>query len=285
MIQKKDGMPQMGEKELSRLAVTYFENTRSLVCYRPSPELADLTERLLRLVMAICKSSLDGNACWDLLSQTQTMQTVMDARLFQENVATFAPRVRIWMGQKARCILHMDVHTGAFFEESALAEAMRWGTEQGKRQDMRLYACLCWLDGDHQKAMRLWQLLAYAGETFAMDALAYGEKTGQSSPKGLSWEQIRCQYTRLSERMAILPEKSEKAPGNKALADTVQLILATRDLCRQQSEEKLPLHILQYAADAEATIEEKLRNLQASSTEHIAMLRRQTEEGERTYGF
>ena len=265
-----------------RIMKAFFANSGRLVCCRPSEEVRELSDRILGLILDISGKPELGSACTRILRQTDIVQTVADCALLGADDLPVAEEQRIYLHMKARRLEHFEVQRQDCFDRTILTRDTLQTALRGDVDALRLCACLDWLEGNRERAIRCWTILAYTGEQFTMEALEYACGRMENPAGAAMWKQVRqiCQDADQQFSMSVPKDQSDRNA-----AETAQLILAVRARCGEMQGSGLPMAMIQYAIDSSDDLRTKIRNLYQAAQPYTLMLADQRQREDKKYGF
>ena len=279
----------MEKATLKKIMRRYFITTGRLLFWGSRPEKDQLESRILDLMLAVQGAQDYKSACLEVLAQTRTLQTLEDCNVLKLSMDTMSVDQSSYYDMKADNLKYYEVRETQVFDMDILLMDNRQAVIDGDPGGIRLAACLSWLNLDPESspetALRYWQVLAYTGDYFAMEALEYAYAQRGDEAKSSLWRTVREIFAEADRNFTItVPEHYLKDADSEAV-NTAQVILAVRRRCADDGQEKLPVLLLQYAIDSAEDVTVKLQNLYAPPEAFQAMLTRQNRRTTRPLGF
>ena len=267
----------------------WFTNTSRLLFWRRDEYLRDLEVRLMTLFLEICGEEEYHDACMECLDITASAQTVADCAMLKLSNGVLTRDNASFFDMRADCLKHYGISELQTFDVDILCMDTDQAIIEGDPGALRLGALLHWLqtgsESNSDAALRYWTVLAYTGEFFAMQALAYAYgKQGRAEESAL-WKAIYEICREADRRYTItVSEDMQQQFGDEA-GDTAQVILAVRRRCADDNQELLPIPLLLYAIDSDDDVSTKLQNLYAPPETYHTMLVRQSRGRNKICGF
>ena len=274
---------------LKKIMRRYFITTGRLLFWRHNEAKAALEEQILDLMLAVQGKQEYKAACLEVLQRTQELQTLADCNVLKLSMGSLSVDQSSYFDMKADNLKYYQVTENQVFDMDILLMDNRQAVIEGDPGGLRLAACLSWLGLDPESspevALRYWQVLAYTGDYFAMEALEYAYAQRQEGEKAALWKLVREIFAEADRNFTITVPEHYLAEADKEAVNTAQVILAVRRRCADDGQESLPVLLLQYAIDSKEDVEVKLQNLYAPPEAFQAMLTRQTRRPTRPLGF
>lgn len=263
----------------------YYANAGRLACCRPSDASRQMSGQIMELVLDIFGRRDLVDRCMNILSVTDVLRTAMDCVLLGADELPVPEEYRCYLDMKARCLLEYEVQTPQSYDRTLLTRELLQAALCGDRNALRLSACMDWLSGNRNRAVRCWMILAYTGERFAMQALEYAAGRMDDDKAAALWHQIRliCEETDVCFSLAV--PKSGRDREERQAAETAQVILAVRTRCAELQSKLLSIAMIQYAIDSRDDLSTKVRNLYNAPEPYPVMLVNQYQQANKKYGF
>ncbi len=274
---------------LKKIMRRYFINTARLLFWLDNEAKADLENRILTLMLQVQGKQELLEDCRQVLRSTQTLQTIADCNVLKLSMGSLSVDQSSYFDMKADQVKYYEVRECQAFDMDILLMDNRQAVIDGDPGGLRLAACLSWLgldpESDPAVALRYWQVLAYTGDYFAMEALEYAYGQRGEPDRAALWHTVREIFAEADRNFTIaVPEHYQQTAAPEAL-NTAQVILAVRRRCADDGQEKLPVLLLQYAIDSADPVETKLQNLYAPPEAFQTMLTRPAKRSSRPLGF
>ena len=268
-----------------KILKAYFENVGRLVCCRSCAASRELSREMIELLLDIFGRQELTDRCIEILNATEMLHTVMDCALLGAEGLPVPEEFRGYLDMKAQCLRKFDLHTPENFDRESLEQDAAQAAIRGNISAMRLSACMDWLSGNRNRAIRCWTVLAYTGERFAMQALeyAFGQVTDESAIK--LWQSVRKICDETDSRFSLAVPKAYFDGDEQLAAETAQIILIIRNRCAELQGKALPMAMIQYAIDSGDDFSRKVRNLCHAAEPYPVMLVNQRRQENRKYGF
>ncbi len=260
--------------ETKQIMATYFKHVGRLLCHKQDTQYQQLSTQILDLMLAVYQREDYRNTCLSILQHTDALQTLGDCAFLNMPCTLIPPEEKCYFDMKAQQLSLLEVRTLLSFDSDILAMNTRKDGTTGDIHALRLDACLNYLgigpDTSRERALRLWTMLAYTGDDFAMRALIYGYHACGDKTQAALWQEIFRLYNE-SNRQFAMPVSG--GATQKTASDTVQVILAMRNCLGRRSDTTLPLPMLQYAVESSDALPVKLRNLYAAANiPHVILI-------------
>lgn len=282
-------MESMDRALLKKLMRRYFITTGRLLFWLGNPAKDDLEEKILDLMLAVQGKPEYKPACLGVLEQTRELQTLADCNVLKLSMGSLTVDQSSYFDMKADNLKYYEVTENQVFDMDILLMDNRQAVIDGDPGALRLAACLSWLGLDPEStpeaALRYWQVLAYTGDYFAMEALEYAYAQRGEGEKSDLWKQVREIFAEADRNFTITVPEHYLAEADKEAVNTAQVILAVRRRCADDGQEMLPVLLLQYAIDSREDVAVKLQNLYAPPEAYQAMLTHSTRRTIRPLGF
>ena len=279
----------MDKSLLKKIMRRYFITTGRLLFWSKNGGKDELERQILELMLAVQGKPQYLDACIQVLNATAEIQTMADCNMLKLATASMSVDQSSFFDMKADNIKYYQVQENQVFDMDILLMDNRQAVIDGDPGGLRLAACLSWLGLDTESspdtALRYWQVLAYTGDYFAMEALEYAYGIRGETEKSALWRTVREIFADADKNFTItVPERYLKDTDQVAV-NTAQVILAVRRRCADDGQEKLPMLLLQYAIDSNEDVAVKLQNLYAPPEAFQAMLTRVNRRSTRPLGF
>ncbi len=285
---KKKGKLTLRSAQVKQIMGDYFKIAGPLLVCRSSAESQALSDRLLALVLDIYAHQELMPLCTQILRETDTMHNTSDSQLLRTGKLPVSEELLYYFETRAACLRQLDMQLPASFDMDLLLETVRKAGAGGVVWAIRLGACLNWLEVDGwstgANALRLWKLLAFAGDEFAMRAMAHSLKTMGEPQKAQVWQQVHSLCERAGSQLLVALPPEMLAQVSKEAGDMATLIVSLRGVL-WESKDRLPLAMLQYAAEGRDSLQQKLRNLCVGQNVFQLKLLQEQLDGQKPYGL
>lgn len=277
------------QTERKRLMRLWFSNTARLLFWQRDSRMCQLERKLMTLFLEISVQEGYFDACMEALDMTASAQTVADCAMLKLTSGVLTQDNACYFDMRSDSLKHYSIGQLQSFDEDILCMDTAQAVIEGDPGALRLGALLNWLrigqDASREAAVRYWTILAYTGEFFAMQALAYAYEQEGKPEEAALWKAVQ-EICREADRCYTItvPEQLWQRFGEKA-GNVAQVILAVRRRCADDNQELLPIPLLMYAIDSDDDINTKLGNLYAPMETYHGMLVRQTKGKNTIRGF
>ena len=280
--------PQLQSAAVKQIMNEYFLHAAPLLCCRASSSRTSLLEQLLDLILQICDARQYRPVCAQIMQQTEALETVTDGLLLNMEECTVPQAMKCYFDMKLAAMCQPELPTPTTFDVDMLPERMWCAGASGVTWALRLGACLNWLGvgagSSRENAVHIWRMLCCTGDHFAMLAMEHALRTLGNTKEAAMWKETRtlCNAAR-SQFLATIPPVLRATVSPEA-ANMALLIVSVRSSLRE-SNGYLPLPMLQYAADSQDPLPQKIRHLCGSqATFQLKLVQEQQDEGKQ-YGF
>lgn len=264
---------------------TFFEVCGRVICCRGDVACDEFVSEILELMLKISGRPELHTACMDIWQKTCALQTVADCTLLGAEKLPVADWYRCYLDMKARRLYAYDVQTVQTFDrELLMADNLREALA-GDPSALSLQACYDWLTGQRDRALRCWTILAYAGDSFALDALVYAFGCMEDAENQERWQTARRLCKQADQLLTVTVPKAQGDEANRKGVEMAQVILAVRGRCAENNSKRLPMTMLQYVIDSADAPEQKIRNLYQPLEPYCAMITNERRREDRKYGF
>lgn len=282
-------MKEINRALLKKIMRRYFITTGRLLFWLDNEAKTGLEGQILDLMLAVQGHPEYKEACLEVLEQTRELQTLADCNVLKLSMGEMTVDQSSFLDMKADNLKYYKVMENQVFDMDILLMDNRQAVIDGDPGALRLAACLSWLGLDSESsqsvALRYWQVLAYTGDYFAMEALEYAYTQRQDAENATLWKKIREIFAEADRNFTITVPEHYLQDEQKEAVNVAQVILAVRRRCADDDQEKLPVLLLQYAIDSKEDVAVKLHNLYSPPEAFQAMLTRQTRRTKRPLGF
>lgn len=268
-----------------RIMKTFFANSGRLVCCRPTPQSGAQAAEILDLVLNVYGRQDLREVCSEVLERTTPLQTVADCGLLGAKELPVPEEFLAYLDMKAQYLREYDVQTVQHFDRQMLKEDTLRYALIGDSKALRFLACLDWLDGNQERAVRCWTILAYIGDGFAMRALEYACENMDDSAAAEHWRNVRSLCEEADKKFSMTIPKAQQDGEAKKAAETAQMILAVRSRMAEHQGKGVPMAMVQYAIDSGDDLTSKMRNLYSTHEHYSVMLVKERSHEEKKYGF
>ena len=274
---------------LKKLLREYYTTTGRLLFWKEDDAHRQLQEQILGLLLRISGKEEYFDACMERLRATTGLQTVTDCTMMRVSDELLDRELASFYDMRADLLKYYKVEETQAFDLDILLLDNDQAVISGEAGAMRLGAALSWLgigrEASADVALRYWTVVAYTGDQFAMQALAYAYGQLGREKDAKKWQTVREIFQEADRLFTIaVPERFLEEAEEDAV-DTAQVILAVRRRCADDKEELLPIPLLQYAIDSPEDVMVKLQNLYAPPETYHTMLVRRRNRTPRTVGF
>lgn len=285
---KKNTTPTLQSAEIKQIMHAFFVNAAPLFCCRPSSARDALSEQILNFVLDVFDARSHEKICRQIADATNAMQHLTDGQLLHLNDLSIPGDLVCFFDMKAACMQQPGLPREMALDAGMLQTTVRQAGTTGHTWAIQTGACLNWLENDpwcsHENALRMWKLLAFSGDLFAMRALEYGLRAEGDPEQATMWKDVhRLCETASNQFLTILPTSLTAATSQEA-ADLAQLIISIRNRL-YTSDGRLPLSMLQYAAESRDTFQQKTRTLCADQDGFLLKLVQEQKTDDRQFGF
>ncbi|MBQ4563053.1 MAG: hypothetical protein IJA58_01070 [Lachnospiraceae bacterium] len=277
------------QAELTELMRFYFMTVARLLRWKADERRCALEEKILDLILAIRGKTEYREACMEILDVTNLIQTMTDCAMIKLGGNLIRKDQCGFFELKAEALRAYQVNETMAFDPELMMTNNREAVTAGDTGALRLGAVLAWLGVDREAsretAIRHWQVLAYTGDYFAMQALEHAYRYREDDGNTAKWRKVQ-EICKAADRQFTftVPAIYLRKADDEAV-DTAQLILAVRSRCAEQKKEMLPLPLLRYAIESTDDLSVKLRNLYAEPAVYHVLLIQQSRIGHKQYGF
>ena len=280
---------QICQTELKKLMRLWFSNTARLLFWQRDRDLRDLEVQLMSLFLEICGKEDYLDACMDCLDETASASTVADCAMLKLSSGVLSRENACFFDMRADSLKHYKITELQSFDADILFLDTAQAIIDGDPGALRLGALLNWLhvakEASEEAAIRYWTVLAYTGEQFAMEALAYAYGKQGNQEEAVLWRGVQEICQEADRRyMITVPEELAQRFSDKVVS-VAQVILAVRRRCADDNQELLPIPLLLYAIDSDDDVHTKLENLYAPPETYHTMLVRQNRGSHKIRGF
>ena len=285
---KKNTSPLLQSAEIKQLMHAYFTNAAPLFCCRPSSQRDALSRDLLNLVLEVLGAKDQELLCQQIIEATDAMQNVNDNLLLRLNDLAIPGELVCFFDMKAACMQQPGLPQTASLDIAMVHPFIREAGASERAWAIRTGACLNWLEADpwcsKENATRLWKLLAFSGDLFAMRALEYSVRSAGDLQRAAIWKEVhRLCETASNQFLTVLPA-SLSVTASKESADLAQLIISIRSkVCHGNG--CLSMSTLQYAAESPDNLQQKLRMLCGEQNGFQWKLVQEQNRDSRQFGF
>ena len=280
---------QICQTEWKKLMRLWFSNTGRLLFWQRDDRMRQLEDQLMALFLEISERGAYHDRCMEALDMTAAAQTVADCAMLKLTHNVLTGDNACFYDMRSDSLKHYDVREVQNFDLDILCMDTAQAVIDGDPGALRLAALLNWLqigaDSSRAAAIRYWSILAYTGEFFAMQALAYAYHLEGNEEEAALWQAVHEICLEADRRYTItVPEHLWQRCGEEA-GNVAQVILAVRRRCADDNQELLPIPLLLYAIDSDDDVHTKLENLYAPPETYHSMLVRQTKGRNKIRGF
>ena len=285
---KKDTTFTLQSAEIKQIMDAFFANTAPLFCCRPSCARDALSEQILNFVLDVFDAKCYEEICRQIADATNAMQHLADGQLLHLKDLAIPGDLVCFFDMKASCLQQPSLPKTMALDVGMLQATVRQAGMTGHAWAIRTGACLNWFENDpwcaRENALRMWKLLAFSGDLFAMRALEYGLRAQGDPKQAAMWKDVhRFCETANNQFLTILPA-SLTAATSKEAAELAQLIISIRNRLYTDNG-RLPLSMLQYAAESRDTLQQKTRTLCAEHDKFLLKLVQEQKSDSRQFGF
>ena len=281
-------MTMLRSAQVKRIMHSFFTNAAPLFCCRANSRRDAICEGLLALVLEVCGGTQYAETCRYIISQTNALQNAADWPLLYAEELSIAPELLCYFDRKAECLRQPGLDAVGTMDAEMLPDTVRQSGFDGYAWALRTGACLNWIEADpwcsRENALRMWKILAFSGDLFAMSALEYGLSVTGHEAKAQVWQQTRQICEAAGKQFLTILPADMTAQVSKEASETAQLILSMRSVLRNGNG-RLPLSVLQYAAESRDSMAQKLHNLCTGQEGfQLRLIQEQKNDG-RQFGF
>lgn len=274
---------------LKQLLREYYATTGRLLFWKENDDLQHIREQILNLLLKISGKEEYFDICMERLRSTTRLQTTTDCAMLRVSDDLLERELASFYDMRADMLKYYKVEETQAFDLDILLLDNDQAVIAGEIGAMRLGAVLSWLGIGREAcpdvAIRYWTVVAYTGDQFAMQSLAYAYGQLGREEDAKKWQTVR-EIFREADRLFTIavPERFLEEAQEDAV-DTAQVILAVRRCCADDNKELLPIPLLLYAIDSPEDVSVKLQNLYAPPETYHTMLVRRHKRTPRTVGF
>ena len=285
---KHEAMNTLRSAQVKRIMQSFFTNAAPLFCCRANSRRDALCEDLLTLVLEVSGGAQHADTCRYIISQTNALQNAADWPLLYAEELSIAPELLCYFDRKAECLRQPGLDTVGTMDAEMLPDTVRQAGSDGYAWAIRTGACLNWMEADpwcsRENALRMWKILAFSGDLFAMAALEYGLRITGHEAQAQVWQQTRQICEAAGKQFLTILPADMAAQVSKEASEVAQLILSMRGVLRG-SKGCLPMSVLQYAAESRDSMAQKLHTLCTGQDGfQLRLIQEQKNDG-RQFGF
>lgn len=254
------------EVTLNQLLKLFYETIDTTLKYKNDEENQMFVEKIFKSILTIFNQQSLFDQGMKLIKKANCLNTIADANMLNlEDILSIDEKMV--MELKSELLFSSNISYTKTFNQVEVMELIYEKALSGYQNSCMLLAILNWFGINVTKrpevAQKIWKMLAYNGNVYAIECLIYSYKTTKDLEAEKKWITIKEIYSKTKDYFMTVIDNDIKENYSKDCILEVEKILCVinRNRHEDSNKKKLNLSLLYYVSNSKQSHQEIINNI------------------------